>query len=84
MRTPHRTTYPHPVWPLCAETQALEAEADAGLARAVLVGLLVTFLQAVVLVIGGGNDDKGGVCAVGDAVDVPFGEFCRCSSPTLL
>lgn len=80
-------TYPHPVWPLCTKTQALQAKAYTCLTSAMLVRLLVAFLDAMVLAIGGKNDGKGGVGganALPDAVRVPFGEFCRCSSLTLL
>lgn len=39
-------TYPHPVWTLGTETEALKAEANASLASAVFVRLLVAFLWA--------------------------------------
>ena len=37
-------TYPHPIWPLGAESETLKAETDARLAGALLVRLLVAFL----------------------------------------
>ena len=38
-------TYPHPIWPLGAESETLKAETDARLAGALLVRLLVAFLE---------------------------------------
>ena len=40
-------TDPHPVGTLCTEAETLQAEADAGLAVALLVGLLFAFLCVV-------------------------------------
>lgn len=85
-------THPHPVWPLGTETEALETKPDAGLARAVLVGLLVAFLN-VAGRCGTGvkkREKKRSVsielskCASVDAsrVDIPSCGSDRCSSPT--
>ena len=43
-RRKRTATYPHPIWPLRTETEALKAETDTGLASALAVWLLVAFL----------------------------------------
>lgn len=40
-----KVTYPHPIWTLCTETEALQTETNASLASTGLIGLLVAFLK---------------------------------------